>query len=181
MRWGSRWWPSPSEGSRTRSPESRRALASRQPHLRRGLDPRRIAPVAGREKRSLGLDVERRFGHFFVPEGADPRGLHADDGDPDLLHRALLGDSPFLGALGQSALVAPLAEMLRILSPTFPMWPRRSSASGWAAVVARILRQVVRNLLAGAGLDRAAERAGLAPATGGSRLSAPRGDDRLLS
>jgi hypothetical protein len=39
-------------------------------------------------------------------------------------------------------------------------------------VVARILRQVVGNLLVGVGLDRAAERAGLAPAPGGVRPSA---------
>src|SRR4029453_3163 len=41
---------------------------------------------------------------------------------------------------------------------------------GW--VVARILRQVVRSLLAGVGLDRAVERVGLAPALAGVRLSA---------
>jgi hypothetical protein len=118
------------------------------------------------------LDVERRFGHFFVPEGGDPRGLAQALGNVIFYLVLLLAVSPFLAALGQSALVAPLSEMLRVLLSYLPNLAAAavSVALGW--VVARILRQVVRNLLAGAGLDRAAERAGLAPATGGVRLSA---------
>ena len=68
--------------------------------------------------------------------------------------------------------MAPLAEMLRILLSYIPNVAAAAVSIGLGWVVARILRQVVRNLLAGAGLDRAVERAGLAPATGGVRLSA---------
>jgi hypothetical protein len=118
------------------------------------------------------LDVERRFGHFFVPEGADPRGLTQTMGTLTFYIVLLLAIPPFLGALGQSALVAPLAEMLRILFSYLPNLAAAAVNIGLGWVVARILRQVVRNLLAGAGLDRAAERVGLAPATGGVRLSA---------
>src|SRR5207344_668602 len=91
------------------------------------------------------LDVERRFGHFFVPEGADPRGLTQTMGTPDLLHGPLPGGPPFLGAAGQDALVAPLAEMLRILFSYLPNVAAAVVNIGLGWVVARILRQVVRN------------------------------------
>jgi hypothetical protein len=68
--------------------------------------------------------------------------------------------------------VAPLVEMLRILLSYLPNVVAAAVSVGLGWVVARILRQVVRNLLAGVGLDRAAERIGLAPAPGGVRLSA---------
>lgn len=121
------------------------------------------------------LDVERRFGHFFVPEGADPRGLTQTMGTLTFYIVLLLAIPPFLGALGQSALVAPLAEMLRILFSYLPNLAAAAVNIGLGWVVARILRQVVRNLLAGAGLDRAAERVGLAPATGGYACQPSRG------
>jgi hypothetical protein len=87
----------------------------------------------------------------------------------------LLAIPPFLGALGQSALVAPLAEMLGILFSYLPNLAAAAVNIGLGWVVARILRQVVRNLLAGAGLGRAAERVGLAPATGGYACQPSRG------
>jgi hypothetical protein len=118
------------------------------------------------------FDVERRFGHFFVREGSDPRGLSQTMGTLTFYLVLLLAVPPFLGALGQSALVAPLAEMLRILFSYLPNLAAAAVNIGLGWVVARILRQVVSNLLAGAGLDRAAERAGLAPAPGGVRPSA---------
>jgi hypothetical protein len=118
------------------------------------------------------LDVERRFGHFFVPEGADPRGLSQTMGTLTFYLVLLLAVPPFLGALGQSALVAPLTEMLRILLSYLPNLAAAAVNIGLGWVVARILRQVVRNLLAGVGLDRAVERVGLAPALGAGRLSA---------
>ena len=118
------------------------------------------------------LDVERRFGHFFVPEGTDPRGLAQTMGTLTFYLVLLLAVPPFLAALGQSALVAPLSEMLRILLSYLPNVAAAAVSIGLGWVVARILRQVVRNLLAGVGLDRAVERAGLAPTLGGVRLSA---------
>ena len=84
----------------------------------------------------------------------------------------LLAVPPFLAALGQSALVAPLSEMLRVLFSYLPNVAAAAVSIGLGWVVARILRQVVRNLLVGAGLDRAVERAGLAPVPGGVRPSA---------
>jgi hypothetical protein len=118
------------------------------------------------------LDVERRFGHFFVPDGADPRGLSQTIGTLTFYVVLLLAVPPFLAALGQSALVAPLSEMLRILLSYLPNVAAAAVSIGLGWVVARILRQIVRNVLAGAGLDRAVERLGLAPAAGGVRLSA---------
>ncbi len=118
------------------------------------------------------LDVERRFGHFFVPDGADPRGLSQTIGTLTFYVVLLLAVPPFLAALGQSALVAPLSEMLRILLSYLPNVAAAAVSIGLGWVVARILRQIVRNVLAGAGFDRAVERLGLAPAAGGVRLSA---------
>ena len=66
------------------------------------------------------LDVERRFGHFFVPEGTDPRGLAQTMGTLTFSLVLLLAIPPFLAALGQSALVAPLSEMLRVLFSYLP-------------------------------------------------------------
>ena len=109
------------------------------------------------------LDVERRFGHFFVPEGTDPRGLAQTMGTLAFYLVLLLAVPPFLGALGQSALVAPLSEMLRILLSYLPNVAAAAVSIGLGWVVARILRQLARNLLAGVGLDRAAERAGIVP------------------
>ena len=118
------------------------------------------------------LDVERRFGHFLVPEGTDPRGLSQTMGTLTFYLVLLLAIPSFLAALGQSALVAPLSEMLRILLSYLPNVAAAVVSIGLGWVVARILRQVVRNLLVGVGLDRAAERAGLGPAPGGVRPSA---------
>ena len=118
------------------------------------------------------LDVERRFGHFVVPDGADPRGLTQTMGTLTFYVVLLLAVPPFLAALGQSALVAPLSEMLRVLLSYLPNVAAAAVSIGLGWVVARILRQVASNLLVGAGLDRAANRVGLAPATGGVRLSA---------
>ena len=118
------------------------------------------------------LDVERRFGHFFVPEGTDPRGLAQTMGTLTFSLVLLLAIPPFLAALGQSALVAPLSDMLRVLFSYIPNVAAAVVSVGLGWVVARILRQVVGNLLAGAGLDRAAERAGLGPVPGGVRPSA---------
>ena len=118
------------------------------------------------------LDVERRFGHFLVPEGTDPRGLAQTMGTLTFSLVLLLAIPPFLAALGQSALVAPLSEMLRVLFSYLPNVAAALVSVGLGWVVARILRQVVRNLLVGVGLDRAAERAGIAPAPGGVRPSA---------
>ncbi len=118
------------------------------------------------------LDVERRFGHFFVPEGTDPRGLAQTMGNLTFYLVLLLAVPPFLAALGQSALVAPLSEMLRILLSYLPNVAAAAVSIGLGWVIARILRQVVRNLLVGVGLDGAAERAGLVPAPGAVHPSA---------
>jgi hypothetical protein len=118
------------------------------------------------------LDVERRFGHFFVPDGTDPRGLAQTMGTLAFYLVLLLAVPPFLAALGQSALVAPLSEMLRVLLSYVPNVAAAAISIGLGWVVARILRQVVRSLLVGVNLDRGVERVGLAPTLGAVRLSA---------
>jgi hypothetical protein len=117
------------------------------------------------------LDVERRFGHFLVPDGAAPRGLAQTVGTLTFYLVLLLAVPPFLAALGQSAVVTPLSDMLRILFAYLPNLAAAAVSIGSGWVVARILRQVVSKLLAEMGLDRAAERLGLAPAPEGVRVS----------
>lgn len=117
------------------------------------------------------LDVDRRFGRYLTPEGAAPPAIPQTLGTLVFYVVLLVAVPPFLAALGQSAIVDPLVQMLGVVLNYLPnlVAAALTIAAGW--VVARILREVVRNLLAAAGLDRAVERAGLAQPMGEVRLS----------
>ena len=81
------------QGRRGHDRPSRAKRAPRQPHLRGGLDPRRIAPVAGREDPH---PTRRRAAirPLLRSRGDGPSRARADDGKPDLLPRAPPGGPP---------------------------------------------------------------------------------------
>ena len=80
-------------GRRGHDRPRRAELAPRRPHLRGGLDPRRIAPVAGRESPH---PTRRRAAirPLLRARGDGPARARADDGHPDLLPRAPPGRPP---------------------------------------------------------------------------------------
>jgi hypothetical protein len=76
-----------------------------------------------------------------------------------------------LGALGLAGLLAPVQSLVGIV---LAFLPRLISAAIILVVglfVARLVRRIVANLLAAAGLDRFSERIGLGTAAGGMRMS----------
>ena len=78
---------------------------------------------------------------------------------------------PFLGALQFEALTAPIQQMLEKLLATVPniFGAGVLALIGW--FVARIVREVVSNLLSAMGLDRGAERLGISKLIGGRSVS----------
>lgn len=116
-------------------------------------------------------DIDRRLGRFLVPEGAEPPALPQTLGTLAFYLVLLAALPPFLAALGQSAIVDPLVEMFRVVLTYLPNLLAAALTIGVGWVVARILREVVRNLLTAGGLDRAVERLGLAQPLGDVRLS----------
>jgi hypothetical protein len=80
------------------------------------------------------LDVERRFGHFFVPEGTDPRGLSQTMGNLAFYLVLLLAVPPSLPPWAKARSWPRSPRCCGFSSPTSPIWPRRPSASdsaGW--------------------------------------------------
>jgi hypothetical protein len=78
---------------------------------------------------------------------------------------------PFMDALGQSAVVAPLRDMFTL---ALGFLPNLFSAVvilfiGWIA--AKVVKEIVSNLLVNAGIDSGVERLGLARVLGGVRFS----------
>ena len=78
------------------------------------------------------LDVERRFGHFFVPEGTDPRGLAQTMGTLAFYLVLLLAVPPSSPPWDRAPSWPRSPRCFASSSPTSPMWPRRPSASDWA-------------------------------------------------
>ncbi len=78
---------------------------------------------------------------------------------------------PFLGALQLEAITAPIQQMLEKLLAAVPNIAGAAIIAliGW--FVARIVREVVSNLLSATGLDRGAERMGLSKFIGGRTIS----------
>jgi hypothetical protein len=83
----------------------------------------------------------------------------------------LLGVAPFLEALGQEALVAPLSNMLGEVFAFLPNILAAIVLLFIGKVVATIVREVVTNLLAATGLDAFAERFGFGKSEGTKRVS----------
>jgi hypothetical protein len=83
----------------------------------------------------------------------------------------LFGIPPFLQALGQEALVAPLQEMLAKALGFIPNIFAAALILVIGNIVAVIVREVATSFLSAAGADRAAERLGFGKVFGGKTLS----------
>ncbi len=83
----------------------------------------------------------------------------------------LFGLPPFLHALGQTALVAPLSAMLAKALAFLPNIAAALVLFFVGKLVATIVREVVSNFLAASGIDGRVETLGLGRALGGRRLS----------
>ena len=83
----------------------------------------------------------------------------------------LFGVMPFLDALGQQALVAPLQEMFGKFLDFVPNLVAAGIIVLVGRIVSTIVREVVANFLAASGLDRGAERLGISQFLGGKALS----------
>lgn len=105
------------------------------------------------------LDVDRRFGRWLVPEGAAPPALPETLGTLAFYLVLLIAIPPLLASLNQTAIVDPLVQMLRVVIGYLPNVVGAALTIGVGWVIARILREVVRNLLAVAGVDRVFQRA----------------------
>ena len=83
----------------------------------------------------------------------------------------LFGIPPFLDALGQESLVAPLREMLAKVFEFLPNVIGALILLFIGRIVATIVREIVTNFLAAAGADRLGERIGIGTGEGGRKLS----------
>lgn len=83
----------------------------------------------------------------------------------------LFGIPPFLQALGQEALVAPLQEMLAKTLAFIPNIIAAAIILFIGNIVAVIVREVVASFLAAAGADQAADRVGISALFGKQKLS----------
>lgn len=83
----------------------------------------------------------------------------------------LFGLPPFLQALGQDAIVAPLQDMLAKALSFLPNLVAAGIIVLVGRIVASIVREFVSNLLSAAGLDNRAEKLGLSKALGKQTLS----------
>lgn len=117
------------------------------------------------------LALERRLSRFTTLEEADLGALPQQLGTLVFYLVLLFALPPFLAALGQSAAAQPLIDMLRVPLTYLPNVVGAALTVGIGWLVARILREVVRNLLVGLGLDRAIQRAGAAQMLGEVRAS----------
>ena len=83
----------------------------------------------------------------------------------------LFGIPPFLQALGQQALVAPLQQMLGKTLAFLPNIVAAAIIVFVGGIIATIVREVVANFLAAAGADSGAERLGFGRIFGDKKLS----------
>ena len=117
------------------------------------------------------LEVDRRFARSVAGAGANPPKLEQTLGTLAFYLVLLAAVPPFLAALGQSTVVDPLVQMLRVALGYLPNAAGAALTIGVGWVVARILREVVQNLLAATGLDAVFARAAPALPVGELRLS----------
>ncbi|HOE61442.1 MAG TPA: mechanosensitive ion channel [Kiritimatiellia bacterium] len=126
--------------------------------------------------RALGaLKFDERAGkHLSLPttDESQPLGPGAMIGRLLFYVILLFGIPPFLQALDQQALVAPLQDMLSKALGILPNLFAAALILVVGRVVTAIVREVVTNFLAASGADAAAEKFGLSRTLGGNRLSA---------
>ncbi|MDD4017512.1 MAG: mechanosensitive ion channel [Kiritimatiellae bacterium] len=125
--------------------------------------------------RALGvLKFDAHAGkHLSVPrDGGVPLGPSAMIGRLLFYVILLFGVPPFLQALGQQALVAPLQDMLSKALGFLPNLFAAAIILVVGRIVATIVREVVGNFLAASGADAGAEKLGLGKVLGANKLSA---------
>lgn len=118
------------------------------------------------------LDLSHRLSGYVRIEETEATTLPERLGTV-VFYLVLLAALPlFLDALGQSAVVAPLVEILSVVLAYLPNVVAAGLTIGVGWVVARLVRETLRHVLAGTGLDASVERMGLGPeAVGGLRPS----------
>ncbi len=123
--------------------------------------------------RLLGtIKFDDRFGkHMAAPDGKGAAGPSAMIGRLLFYIILLFGVPPFLQALGQQALVEPLQAMLAKVLGFLPNLFAAAIIVVIGRVVATIVREVVVNVLAAAGVDAGAEKIGLSKVLGASKPS----------
>ncbi|HMP76192.1 MAG TPA: mechanosensitive ion channel [Kiritimatiellia bacterium] len=119
------------------------------------------------------LKFDQRAGRFFPSREVDGKAVGPSELAGRLLFYVILlfGIPPFLQALGQEALVAPLQDML---SKTLAFIPNIIAAGIILLIgniVAVIVREVVSSFLAAAGADQLADRLGVSAVFGKQKLS----------
>lgn len=125
--------------------------------------------------RALGvLKFDAHAGkHLSVPQEGGRAALAPSAMIGRLLFYVILlfGVPPFLQALGQQALVAPLQDMLSKALGFLPNLFAAAIILVVGRIVATIVREVVGNFLAASGADAGAEKLGLGKVLGANKLS----------
>ncbi|MBP7274882.1 MAG: mechanosensitive ion channel [Kiritimatiellae bacterium] len=119
------------------------------------------------------LKFDERAGKYLQPDETKSNATSPSSAAGNLLFYLVLlfGIPPFLQALGQEALVGPLQDML---SKTLSFLPNIVAATIILLIgmlVAKIVRNVVSNLLAAAGINTSADRIGIGKILGDKKAS----------
>jgi small-conductance mechanosensitive channel len=119
------------------------------------------------------VKFDQRAGKYFPPREVSGQKIGPSALAGRLLFYIVLlfGIPPFLEALGQQALVAPLQDMLSKALAFIPNVIAAAIIVFIGNIVAVIVREVVSSFLAAAGADQAADRVGLGAVFGDKRLS----------
>lgn len=118
--------------------------------------------------RPATADAEVREAHA---ESARDTSLAKTLGDAVYYFVLLLFLPAILGTLGLEGILAPVQELVNEIIGFLPNLLLAAIIIVIGAFVAKILRNIVANLLAAAGTDRLSDRVGLSRATGSRRLS----------
>jgi hypothetical protein len=120
---------------------------------------------------AIGFD--NRMKKFSPPHEVDGKtvGASAMVGRLAFYIILLFGITPFLDALGQRALVAPLQAMFTKVLEFIPNIVAAVVIFLIGKLIATIVREVVTNLLSAAGIDAGAEKLGLNKALGRQKIS----------
>lgn len=134
-----------------------------------------IASIArfGLGKFLAAIQFDKRAGKYFPRREEDGKTVGPSELAGRLLFYVILlfGIPPFLQALGQEALVAPLQDMLAKALGFIPNVFAAAIILLIGNIVAVIIREVVSSFLAAAGADSLAERLGISAIFGKQRLS----------
>lgn len=133
-----------------------------------------VAWILARVARALVTGALSRAGvddRFREESGREAAPVSASIGEASQWIVLLLFLPAVVGVLGMDGVLAPLRGMTGELLGVLPnlLGAAIILAVGW--FLARVLRRVVAGLTASAGVDRVAERAGIAPREGGMRTS----------